>query len=1684
MGCRVIRNDENQISLVYNEQGQVSRLFNQLSEVLPSEIAYTVYSRVKVQHPGVEPTYEQSLPFINDALQNPVAYKTVYDESEVAITEDKLSKSLISIAEDLGFDIEIIDNIRNKEGNILPVSARARITQKVIQLVAGKAKAKDLTEEVAHVLVETLRLNDSSLYKAMYKDIDKYQIFQDIIQPDNFYYKKYKGDMDMLRREAIGKVIALHVMGSSIGKAEEFSMKEESENVGRLKRWWTRLVNWFKKTFGKALANPYIQASERILNRDIEEYLEKEGKLNGRLKDQVFEEGLDFYSETQDPREDSIKKLDEISEEWALREDVNVEKYLEEHPEWVKLSDDGVISRYYNAKLNKFLKWRTTDQVTIMNNKKYANIQRTKEEQEYFELLGKIRTTGGTLFHNVLEQLIDYHTKKPGALDPKTIKAQSGLSASQFEELHSVARNLLLHGQKQQNQIDPNKKVTVRTEQFTLNPTKQEGGKIDVLFIFSDNSFSLYDFKFKTPSTLNKGQAIKQAVGYKILKDFYADSIDQYDMQMSAHVEKLIKFYGLKEAREIRIIPGSVVYKYDADGMPTGTILDLQMGGPFLNRYERNPSRKKKLEQSGQAYRMFLDPIPVAGERPRDPITGEIMTNLDDLIILEQRRLSQLKEELKEANYKESQILKQRIKNSNFIIRNMQVNQEIGYALVELNNIINRLDSGVGIMTEYDADKKRNPQYLDDLELVDLYNDAKYYQTYLGQSKYMEWFKKHDKKKHDALVEATKVTSRINRVLDAAKMSMLNRAILDAEKRGIKGIDSFNIKQDYLTSNLVALSKQGNPFQRVLYDIINTIHTKLNKVSKELAIEIEDKEKAFLQTARDKYGLVGPAAYDLIIDTDRMKLFSKYNPQFLIDKEKALNLARAGDSLSRKKALAWIKKYYQIDEKKYNELYSKWRKNAHKAIEKTNLNKTEQNRKKAAWDKRWDLKKSEDAWFNKKNLSPTGLATLTNSANKYLSDDYIRIQQDPAIRDFYEYHNKMVWVFSKMFGKELGNGFIASIHKDMIDTWVQDGMSLGSMSQSMMDILQVREHDLTFGMTDTEGNILRKVPRLHIRMTEDKAGNPDASLKSKDLGKSLYMLGMAAYNYKLKTEIIPTLLTLETLLNDKIVKELAVNKKGDIVMETLQRAKLVPNEAGPSTFGDFVNMEIFGRSMKTKDAMLFGTSVSRNKSILALKTYATINALGFRLPVALGAFGAGMVGLEIQASKKLFFNRSQLRKAQGLILSKDPKVRALAEFFDISLEDLRQRRGDLLSASTRAKYMQTDRWFEFLARADKLIDTTLLIAMAQNYGIDLETGKVERLQDLPKGTASILDAMKFEEDPKWKDSAIRDRYNVTIPGFSMDDKVQTEFDAYRIFKARVRDQSTSVKGTIDVDDKLLVNSTLIGKLMLHYRSWLPGLALERFGNLRYNYIMDHFAQGTWGSLFGSIGKEQAFETLEDAVGTEMIMHTTLKNTAKDIMTVALDVGTFGMVGHVYKVELAEFQFNQFLQNRFGEPQFMKEGRLIKKGDVEYEAQFKKFVEFKRGNIRGAISEIRAVILLALLLIGLGGDWDDDGTADLRESWTGRKLHMVLNRTYREVAFFWDPLEITGPRATGIPLLSIGQNLYKWVGNSADEMGDAFFGEDDNPDRSPAFKYTFKFIPPLDGVGKAFEVYPGHKGAQH
>jgi len=1633
MACRINRNERGEIESVLTKQGEESVLFDSLNIAInngaSSEVAYVAYLEtlrrtpsMGLGEPNISSGFAQGIlkEIDNDYLAWEAAAKTMKHET----AKSRLEESLYHVLDKMGVNVTAVDNIKDNNGNKLGVTGAADVVNRTIELVSGKATIDTLTEETAHFMVEILRAENNPLYDSMYQQIEKYSIFKDISDPGSMYYEQYKGDVDMLKREAIAQVIMEHVV-----KGE--SKQEPKGLLARLKRWFDRVLRSFGVKVGKVTKDSFGEAAWSMMNKDLSSVFATDPKSHTLPNVRFFQE---------EKLTSIIEKLDSTASQYEIVEiDVANVTNAELKKYFTPLADEvngkNIVTRY-QAKENspfkgKILKMRGSDltALSFKDSRQFTDPEVVERRRKDMDIRMKV----GTLGHKMMEDLVGYYFHGKGSISE--IKSRKGsFKEAQFKELQKSVQLLKSQVVAQQKIIDPEGKMLVRTEQMIADEINDVGGTIDLLIIYSDGSASVYDYKFKTPSMYGKyrtGKFVK-GKGIEVIGDMFASSLEGYDFQIGAYRDALLSKYGVTKMRHSRIIPVAVVYERNKETQQlTDNILKLEVWTG--SKGGQNP---------------FLEHIPVAME-----LTGD--EKIDKLIKKEMNRFNGLVRQLESAKFKDKESLHKRMSTSRKIIKDLQLRKDIASGLKESFRRIRKTEEGLKEVEEYiekDGEIIANPKYLTDRELRELYNELKHFQAFSSLPEIISKLEKGSDNAKALAAEASASAGKINRGIEGLKEAMILRMVEKSKKLNINNI---KYNRPGTATQYVAASAHKNPYSRYIHQTMQSIKGMMIKAEKQLAEEIYAKEQSLFEYA-DNAGISRNDAFKELIDPTTGNLYAKYSPQFYADQKAAKETSN----------ITFMKNHHKIKKEYYTKVFKDWKKTKFKEIDNATNNVDTRRKRKEDWSKKYDVVNYDSAWTQEGG--EYFLIIDETKTQSYYTESYQKIKTTPALLDFYEYHRDKIREFGHRFGMHLGETFIANVQKTMVDSLIESDNKLGDLTQSVKELFQVRSHFQEWGDLDVNGKHIRKIPRLYTKEIENSKGEIDRSLRSNELGRSLYLLGKASLEYEHLTRVEDELLLLETILTEGLIDEVAENTQGKAIKESLDSVRKIfgSTSGNAELFTDMVDKTIYGRSLKTADSVSEG-GFSRNKSLLTLKTYASINALGLKAPVALGALGAGFVGLYIQGSKGIHYNNTHLVAAEKALIGRDPKIRAILDHFEIAILDVSKRRGDSLSSNWRAKYLTGDRWFEFLAQADKLIDATLAGAMAMNHGLDSE-GNLKRLTELPEGSKSLWDTVDIKENSLWKPNAPVDKYKVKFEGMS-----DAAFDSFR---ARVHRMSTKTKGTTAPEDVLTANMSLLNRFFLHYRSWLPGIAFERFGNIRYDHVMDHFDQGTWRGFFGNFGPESEFDSMGQLLDTEVGIHNYAAAVGGDIVRIALDISTFGLTSaYDLKEGKAKQQFDMFLLDNVGNADFAYTN------DVEKEAAFQKFLELKRGNIKGTLAELRSVILLLSLLSMMGGDWDDDGKVDVRKTWTGRKLHNIMGRIYRETAFFWDPRELTGPRSSGIPLLSLGQDFINLIGNSIDEIGDEILGENAvTSDRTPRGYYTLKFAPGLGGLGKALEIYPAYK----
>jgi len=195
-------------------------------------------------------------------------------EDQLAVPADpELNQVAKDFYEAVGIEYEAVDEIIDSLGIKVPKAvAKASIAQKTVQAVEGKLAIHHLPEEAAHIYVSMLP-NDSGLKKSMFRSIENYGIYDKVKQD---YADIYETE-EQFKREAVGQLIAQHMVQLSKGKDMVHSPELTERQHSQVNTWWSALWAQIRKMFG--LNTPYQRSAYNIMNIKLEDLTRKAEEL-------------------------------------------------------------------------------------------------------------------------------------------------------------------------------------------------------------------------------------------------------------------------------------------------------------------------------------------------------------------------------------------------------------------------------------------------------------------------------------------------------------------------------------------------------------------------------------------------------------------------------------------------------------------------------------------------------------------------------------------------------------------------------------------------------------------------------------------------------------------------------------------------------------------------------------------------------------------------------------------------------------------------------------------------------------------------------------------------------------------------------------------------------------------------------------------------------------------------------------------------------------------------------------------------------------------------------------------------------------------------------------------------------------------------------------------------------------
>lgn len=1189
------------------------------------------------------------------------------------------------------------------------------------------------------------------------------------------------------------------------------------------------------------------------------------------------------------------------------------------------------------------------------------------------------------------------------------------LSPDASKNLFMGIRGILIDIYKQQrviNRLTNTEGIPIiRIEQIVLDPKKNIGGTLDMLVIFSDNTGMIIDFKSKINKYDNK-----DVNGFILDIERVVTKTDKekYKLQTGEYGRILRESYGLKSIRKVQIIP---------------IVLNV-------NKEFNNPNKYKKK----------IDSLFFPGQDPSLekilPFSGTTnFKTLDDFIRKIDEKIAKLEKQLREKGTDKTDLkdkLEALEKSKKEILLNNNMNNLIDY----INSVNEKLKS----KTFENLSLEELQEYISELKLYSSLASSTYeYRKYLVENVTSakgktgkEIADEISSRISDIILNVDDTIKQLEYVLYHQKIVALIEA-----KTGFNIVDGYGNyipfnQEGYFGNWFYQLSQFENPIFQSLRKILDEVNFKVRQEQDKIVEEITLKENKVYTWLKEN-GKTHKDLIDILINPNTDNFYGKYTTEY----------GKTLETLT----VDQFPEYYNINPG-YMESYNA---KLEEKIQNLDPNLTDSEKQQLIERfKEYNSLALENgkpkypkAWYNAKRFNKLNL----KENPKFYRPEYKYIMSIPVLKEYYEMFEKYNIYFRDVLGVEyskLPNNFLPNIRKTSSERLTEFG-AIDGISSSVSDYLKdfsVREDDKSY---DDSFDERKSIPIFFLNRFRNADGLLNVGEKSYQFGRSLALFTKMALNHQYLEYSSAEILALQSFLTDN-AEQISTNKGkpildpvGNVLTEKLNKTDL------PKIFDAFVDMYLYGVNIQPE---LFDKSGKAEKILLKAKEYFTLKALGLNLVAATGSFLSAKTQAIIEGNKGIIYNTDDYKETLQDSWTNREKFLAINAYFDPMSHRLNNPRiagedtfgekfySDPTMRGWVNKYVNSRMLMNAFSIGDQYIEEMVLASMAKNYYVD-EVGNLKR--------------MKSEGDKqKYKDRTIWNLFNYTNKEVKFDIPKEQLENVFQSFRRAVQAGQSRIKGTIPEEDKAYWQSQLLGSLVMHFKSWVPGIIFERFGKVKYDSRIDSIYMGKYvalGTEFNNPDKLAAKEFFRQIVFPK-------------ITQFAKHLFLFGYAGKLNNKKDKLYAFNQWIDLN---PHY--------KGKVTFE----EFDDIQQKQLRSMMQELRIILLFAGLILMLGFDWDDDGEKDYKQYLFTRKLMSVLYKTKQELSFVYNPVDFANMIKNPIPTISLVSDVYKTIANTGDEILDVIFGEErfiggEEKDKQPIFYHTHRWIPGFAGFARFFDFF--------
>lgn len=1460
----------------------------------------------------------------------------------------------------------------------------ASALENVVAITEGKMNLT-IAEETSHIITDILEQTNPKLFNEMLSKIGSYKIW-DTVRKDPSYYdnKAYKTednkpDIRALKKEAIGKLVGEYLIQTVDGKSNinDFELaSEDAQKLADAQGWWSKVIDWFKQLIAKAGGNPFQETANQIIGEGNKQ------ELKGTADD--VKTGNPLFN-------------------------------IEEDKEGEKTRDNN-----YNKILDTSTKIAKTDNGFEVNGEKVKNSIEFKPSKNADPIVEKLSINAKLDLHDILNRYI----------------GDGGFLLDNPIERDSVANFRKTRGNRDETYITLENNIKERLAEYPrgtkflhdiniYNEGKDSAANVDLLVFKPNGKTDILSFDFiRNNKSFNSSTTD--------LSQFQRESMQKYVGQVKYILNKS---YGIKDFDRTRSIP--ITLSYRIDGKST-TINGLKIGG--VNSNENTPEH--------------LKPVPTLDERTGNAEVDKLIGKLSGLLEAKESIAST------ESN-KDSK--KEEISNTYKALRHLQIGAGLKPIVDETIRLSNNADT---ILKKFETDfKSIDPKDIDEAKLseqsINLSNASKELVIYKDIDIHFNDYFKNPTEEEKKTLGDIKLASDRARLASATMLKTVMEFTSEfiAKKYGIDKLLLPERAVNYLTSIFNTFSEPQTKAWQVLYRMHLAAKERYERATRDILTKLDT-------TGADIKEWINKNSIDKFLDAIKKKdsngnklneWIDKYSKDFYIKLRENVNTGKA----------EWTKK--NIDTKAFEEYIKDYKETRLKKIEELpksgdeEQDANEKTRQIALLDAKTDLTQ-DSAWLDYDNIKKFPL-------DKWHSEEYSNLQkpENKPLLDLYNVGQEINDIASK-------SGYIESIQKrnflPFLQTTLLDRLTKGgkySLANAIISSFTVKDIDLDYGTRDKQtGELINIIPKQFISpIGEEKIGKDgkpyiDTSSVSNDIVKNLMLYGAKVLEYKELTQIEPMAkLLLETEKNKGSIvtnwygkavvgADISLgNEKNYEILNDFTRNAIYKQTYTQTTFTDSVSgrAEDKWNKIAAKVNKVFGYNlmskiegerrVSLVKTLDMIKRIQELKVLGFNL----GTSAYRFLGTNIQAliSNEKWTSisdilKSELNHAKMKLYKGDAKLTILMmksflplgdqlnhEIGKLSLNKVTQSSvGDIMMGMVKHAHDWVQ-WVNF----DAMINNTIVVdGKLQNareyyrhsdeYTARYEASASER-KDLEKSFESkvkdLIDAhsiMKYISEKEGK---------LHIEG------VDINSNNFIKYKEVIRNEGMRLSGNISPNNESRIRMMVLGRQMMMFHNWLPGMVKSRFKGLSYNDGMDSYE---WGKtrMFASI----------------LLDHTMFSIGRLVSMTKGTDKGV-EYLNQLYDKKKAQYEDSK--------------GQSFNMTRAE-------FHDMVRGNIRSEAKEL-AALLGMVGMVAAAKAYAPDKDDDSKQFWNYSMR--ILDRSRDELQLYYNPASMQSIANGSIfPAMGFLTDLTTLTQQTFKEGLGLTIGDDNMVKTAHPAKYLMKSFP--------------------